>query len=331
MFVFAYKPTNEPFCNTLDVNTNQNQYPRLSSSLKSAEAKFPELLARDYARILQRVELLWGTKEAVNYLDSVILGDGSVRSERQGFPIEILNEIALLKQMHEYLFPSLDVNPYDPFSGYTLAAPAKNNTEAVTDRYKTSDSADSVVPTSLATPAAGGNANKRLDWPEIMTQRELIEKAELLLSGEHVYELQGKQIGNILVHYRLIDEQTLRTVRQTQQESSHKGKSFGQILIKVGVIRHEELVRALCIQAGILMVDILQINIPFEVIRLIPSAVAREKQVMPTGVYHETLFVAVADPVGFKDHFLFSKLSGFKVIPVFALRHEIVNRFNLYN
>lgn len=309
------------------MNTKQNQYPKLSASLKSAEARFPELLARDYSRILQRVELLWGTKEAVNYLDSVLLGDSSARSDRQGFSVEILNEIVLLKQMHEYLFPSLDVNPYDPFSGYTLPAPAKNNTGPVTDSAKTSVGATH----HIATPVSGGGTNKRADWPEIMTQRELIEKAELLRSGSHVYELQGKQIGEILVHYRLIDEQTLRTVRQTQQEAGHKGKSFGYILVKVGIIRYEELIRALCIQAGVLMVDIMNFTIPFEALRLIPSAKAREKQAIPVGVYQETLFLAVADPLGFKDHFLFSKLSNHKTIPVFALRHEIVNRLNKYN
>lgn len=233
--------------------------------------------------------------------------------------------------MHEYLFPSLDVNPYDPFSGYTLPAPAKNNSEPVTGSTKTSDSADPDVTLHLVTPVSGGNTNKRVDWPEIMTQRELIEKAELLRSGSHVYELQGKQIGEILMHYRLIDEQTLHMVRQTQQESVHKGKSFGYILVKVGIIRHEELTRALCIQAGILMVDILNLTIPFEALRLISSAKAREKQAIPVGVYHDTLFVAVSDPMGFKDHFLFSKLSGYKITPVFALRHEIVNRLNKYN
>ena len=87
----------------MDTNTYREHYPRLYESLTSAEAKFPELLAKTYPRILQRVELLWDSKDAVSYLDSLFLGDSpdySGRAGRQGFPLEVLKEIVLLKQSH---------------------------------------------------------------------------------------------------------------------------------------------------------------------------------------------------------------------------------------
>ena len=102
-------------------------YPRISESLAEADVKFPELLAASYPRILKRVDLLWGTKEATDYFESIFLGDSEDRSERQGFPVEILKEIVNLRQAHDFLFPSININPYDPFSGYTMLSPTKES------------------------------------------------------------------------------------------------------------------------------------------------------------------------------------------------------------
>lgn len=295
----------------------QNQYPRLYESLKSAEAKFPELLEKNYPRIVQRVELLWGAKDAVDYLDSLFMGDSSDhsgRSERQGFSMEILKEIVLLKQMHEFLFPTLDVDPYDPFSGYTLAAPIQSK--------------DAEAQTGLLADSAPGNISK---WPQICTQRELMTSADLRSKGENVYEPQGKSIEEILIHYGLMDERTLRVVQRMQDKPEHQGKALSQILVEIGVIRREDVSRALCVQAGVLMVNILEIRIPFEVLRTIPTPKAREKQAIPVGIYQDTLFLAAADPLAFNDHQFFTALARFKINPVFAPRHEIVNRLNKHS
>lgn len=334
------------------MSINQNQYPRILSALRRTQIQFPELLARDYARILMRIELLWGTKQATDYFDSVFLGDNSNRSNRQGFPIEVMNEIVQLKQVHEFLYPTLELNPYDPFSGYTLPAPAnieyKRAAEktvpprpaappnspttpslAITPSLATTPSS-ATIPRS-ATPAPEKKLGPQIDWPYLNTQRGLIEQVKLLHGGKHIYEQQGKQIGEILMHYRLIDEKTLHAVRQTQQEPSHKDKAFGQILSKVGLVNRDELVQALCIQTGVIMVDILNIPITFETLRLIPSDKAREKQAIPVLLYEGALFLAVADPIAFNDYFHFTRLSSHKIIPIFALRHNIVNRLNSYN
>lgn len=328
------------------MSINQNQYPRIVSALRRTQIPFPELLGRDYARILMRIELLWGTKQATDYFDSVFLGDNSNRSNRQGFSIDVMNEIVQLKQVHEFLYPTLELNPYDPFSGYTLPAPATNVYKRAAEKSPTpppattpklattSSPAAAPGPVAVPSPAAPAPEKKpgqQIDWPYINTQRGLIEKIKLLHSGQHIYEQQGKQIGEILKYYRLIDEKTLQAVRQTQLDPSHKDKAFGQILSKVGLVSRDELVQALCIQTGVIMIDILNIPITFETLRLIPSDKAREKQAIPILLYEGALFLAVADPIGFNDYFLFSKLSGHKIVPVFALRHNIVNRLNTYN
>lgn len=341
------------------------QYPKIAGGVTQAEAAFPEALSRNFARILQRVELFWGSCEAVNYLNSLILGDGAdtpgrpPRTDRQGFPIAALNELVLLKQVHEFLFPTLNLCPYDPFSGLEGKMydkkPASSSGMVDIESASTqgarggtgaegqgkSDSAGIAIASisastfaHLRSPDAAGvekePAKELVDWPVIRAQRALMESAELLRSGENVYAHQGKLVGEILVHYGIVDERTLRIVRRMQERSERKGEAIGQILVEIGIIKQDDLIRALCIQAGVLMVDVLAINIPFEILKIIPSAKAREKQVVPVGIFQDTLFVSVADPLGFKDSSYFAILTGFKTISVFTPRHEIINRLKMH-
>jgi len=321
-----------------------NEYPKIVGAFTQAEAAIPEALAKDFARILRRVELFWGSSEAVIYLNSLILGDGAdtpgrpPRTDRQGFPIAALNELVLLKQVHEFLFPALNTCPYDPFSGLEgkMYDKMPDSSSGMMD-FKSASAQRAIGDKGAAgqgisdiTDDSNDHAKQRIEWPVIRTQRALAESAELWRSGVNVYAHQGKLIGEILVNYGIVDERTLRIVRRMQERSERKGEAIGQILVEIGIIKQDDLIRALCIQAGVLMVDVLAINISFETLKIIPSAKAREKQVVPVGIFHDTLFVSVADPLGFKDSSYFSILTGFKTIPVFTPHHEIVNRLKMY-
>lgn len=264
--------------------------------MERAGAAFPKFMAKNFARILQQIEMLWGEREAVNYFDLLLLDN---REGRQGFPQEALREIALIKHVHDILAPSLEFNPYDPFS----------------------DAGVIPLPTG---------AIQRGNWPKVRTQRDLVEIAELRYSRKNLYEQQGKTIGEILIHYGFTDERTMRIVLRMQERYEHQDKTIGQILVEIGIAGQEDLVCALCVQSGTVMADLLAIPIPSETIKLIPSDKAREKQVVPIGVYHDTLYLAVADPFAFNDKSFFTVLTGFKVEPVYAPRHEIVNRLKMY-
>ena len=103
------------------MENKENLYPKISKAFAQTGAEFPEFLAKNFARILQRIELLWGEKEDIDYLDSLIFEDVSDKTKsisnradlsnlttrsRQGFPIEAMEEIVLLKQVHQLLFIS---------------------------------------------------------------------------------------------------------------------------------------------------------------------------------------------------------------------------------
>ncbi len=327
------------------MKTEENLYPKISKSLTQAGAGFPEFLSGNFTRILQRIEFLWGEKEAIEYFDSLFLGDapgdkenpslfpdrtpGPNRVSRQGFPIEAVKEIVLLKQVHQLLFPSTNLNPFDPFSGSEIVPieiPARTEAhpETTADREAGGDTS-----ATQADPEDDDDRHQ-IKWPVIRAQHELIDIARLQHKGENIYPPQGKPVGEILLHYGVIDEQTLRIVRDMQKRPAHKNQPVGKILVEIGIIKQEELTRTLLIQAGIPMVDVLNIDIPAEINKIIPLAKSREKLAVPIGKYNDALYLAVSDPFAFADQSFFTVMAGMRVNLVYAPLHEIINRINMH-
>lgn len=317
-------------------------YPKLSESIAQTGEKFPEFLSRNFERILKRIELLWGETEVIDYLDSLFLGDAADdkinssnradyadhspnadRKNRLGFPLDAVTEIVLLKQIHQRLFPATTPNLHDASSSSWAAPlnmPGIMNAPGVSARKND----------TLQYQPVNINSKHQLSWPVISTQQELAEIVELQHEGERIYPLQGKKLGEILMHYGVIDENNLNVVLAMQKISSYKNLSLGEVLVGVGLIRQDELNLALLVQAGIPMVDMVSIEIPPETTKVISRAKAREKQAVPIGSYHDTLFLAVADPFSFAELSFFTVMTGMKISLVFAPLDEIIKYFNVH-
>jgi hypothetical protein len=171
-----------------------------------------------------------------------------------------------------------------------------------------------------APPVAAG----QVAWPMIRTQKNLSQTAELLRSGGRVYELQGKKIGEILNALKVIDDKTLHAVEQHHNTKKSNGKPIGQLLVHMQIIDPEVLTRALCIQSGMPMVDLLSINIGSDILNRIPNDKAVEKKVVPVGVYNKTLYLAVADPATFSEQQHFAFITQLNIRLVYAPTHDIV-------
>lgn len=175
-------------------------------------------------------------------------------------------------------------------------------------------------PTQKVAPPVGV---RQVSWPVIRTQSELSKTADMHRSGGPVYALQGNKIGEILNSLGVIDGKTLLAVEQHHRTKKANGKPIGQLLVHMGIIEEEVLTRALCIQSGVPMVDVLAINIPYDILDRIPNEKALEKKVVPVGAYNKTLYLAVADPVTFADHNHFAFMTKLNIKPVFSPLHEI--------
>ena len=63
------------------------------------------LLEKNYQRIAEMIELHWGYKEIYQYINKLLVVDKE--RNRQGFPLEVLQEIYKLQEIHEKLFPGI--------------------------------------------------------------------------------------------------------------------------------------------------------------------------------------------------------------------------------
>ena len=180
--------------------------------------------------------------------------------------------------------------------------------------------AQNAAPQEKAVPPVSA---KQVAWPVIRTQKDLSQTAEKQRSGSRVYELQSRKIGEILNSLRVIDDKTLHAVEQHHNTKKANGKPIGQLLVHMGIIEPEVLSRALCIQSGMPMVDVLSINITSDILARIPAEKAAEKKVVPVGVYNKMLYLAVADPATFPDQQHFAFITQLNIRPVFAPAREI--------
>ncbi|MDD5057332.1 MAG: ATPase, T2SS/T4P/T4SS family [Sideroxydans sp.] len=312
---------------------SDSQYPNISDATEREGIAFPAFMAEHYPRILLQIEQNWGGITANNFFDTLLLDN---REDREGFPQEAIREIELLKEFHNFLFPLLSVNPYDPFSSGGILSPlaetfAHNpaaNSSATATAFSLGD--DTIPPASAPAKNAEKPVHGRGNWPKVRTQHELSAISELRRSNQKLYAQQGKPVGEILVHFGFSDEKSLRVVRRMQERNEQEAKPIGQVMVELGMIAQEDLTCALCVQSGIIMVDLAAITIPPETSKIIPNDRARERMVVPVGIYHDTLYLAVEDPFTFKDASFFTMLTMHKVEPVYAPHNEIVNRLNMH-
>lgn len=62
------------------------------------------VLDMQYPRIAQAIQLQWGYHEIYSYLNKLLVVEKD--RNRNGFPLEVLQEIHVLQQIHEKLFPA---------------------------------------------------------------------------------------------------------------------------------------------------------------------------------------------------------------------------------
>ena len=102
-----------------------------------------------------------------------------------------------------------------------------------------------------------------------------------------------EKLGELLVRNNTISNQQLAKALEDQKAS---GGRLGESLIKLGFIKELDLVRFLSKQYGMPSVNLTEIAILPEVIKIIPTDVAIKYQVIPVSLRDTTLIVAMVDP-----------------------------------
>lgn len=180
-------------------------------------------------------------------------------------------------------------------------------------------------PSQKAPPPPG---TEHVSWPDIRTQSQLQKAADTQQRGGVIYPDQGKKIGEILKSLGVIDDKILDAVEKRHHTKKVNEKPTGELLVYMGIIEAEVLTRALCIQSGILMVDVAAIHITYDTLKLVSNDNAKAKRAIPVGMYSGTLYLAVSDPFNFSEQHFFSFSTGLKIKPVFAPASQIAACMN---
>ncbi len=105
--------------------------------------------------------------------------------------------------------------------------------------------------------------------------------------------MERRQLGEILVDQGLITENQLTEGLHRQTET---GAALGKALEDLEFVTEQQVLHALSLQAGMELVDLESIDIPDEVIALVPYSTAEVYRIVPISFDGESIVVAMADP-----------------------------------
>ncbi len=130
-------------------------------------------------------------------------------------------------------------------------------------------------------------------------------------------ECRGRPLGQVL---RKMGKVNRDQVHQALDVQKDKGGVIGQILVDLGLVDQKTIDLALAYQAGMEVVDLGSIDIPEDVIKLIPPQMANAYKIVPISYNEETrtLVIAVASADNFRAVDDLRTLMGFNVVAKIA-------------
>ena len=124
------------------------------------------------------------------------------------------------------------------------------------------------------------------------------------------------RLGDVLVSAGLITEEQLSAALAAQKGTN---KRLGTVLQEEGLITESELIEALQMQLGIEFIDLSKVNIPTELVQMLPKNIAKQYQVVPVRLVRDELYLAMSDPLNFYAIEEVRKASRRKVVPMVAI------------
>jgi hypothetical protein len=99
-----------------DIELNFDK-PQMPAAEVAPPTKIPprKVIGEKFPKILTRIELLWGSMELHNYLEHTLFTD---RSNRQGFPVDVLQALGELHVEHTRLLKQKNMISVDIWDVY---------------------------------------------------------------------------------------------------------------------------------------------------------------------------------------------------------------------
>jgi len=136
-----------------------------------------------------------------------------------------------------------------------------------------------------------------------------------------------KQLGQILVIQGKLDADDLELALREHHKT---GERLGTILVKMGLVSEEDVLRALAEQLQLPFVRLSEVQIPKEVIEKIPAKIVSHYNLVPLEQSNGTLRVAVSDPLDVHTLDDLRLILKTEVEPVVALPKDINEAIKRY-
>ena len=309
-----------------------------------------------HERIARELDDVWGSAECKRLLDELVFSD---RPDRLGFTYDVMLELFGLRNLHDRLYPQPDYPHFDPFAASqpdaeagTPGRPSDVAANRDTPAPRSPLSPDAVAslsevrsapqPSSSyqspALPLASDSSvsaeiqASSVAWPSLTCLEDLAEIQKQRATGQRAPSRDKRLILEILQHYAGISDEDIGIAIKLQsgRGEGKKREPIGKVLLNIGLVSDESLVRALCLQYGVIMVDLERFQIEPETMRLFSSEVAKSMRAIPVAVLDGVLFLAVENPFSFDQREYFSFLTKHKVELVMAAGAQITRKLKEY-
>ena len=149
--------------------------------------------------------------------------------------------------------------------------------------------------------------------------------------GEYAPALRDESawegLGELLVRERLI---SIAQLEDAHEEVKRTGESLGSALAKLGHVEEVKLVDFLSRQYGVPSVELDALDVPDEVVRLIPKEVAERHGLIPIDVQGSSIIVAMTDPSNIYAMDDIKFLTGYNVEAVVTTESSVRNALERY-
>ncbi len=139
--------------------------------------------------------------------------------------------------------------------------------------------------------------------------------------------MKRKKFSDYIVEEGILSQELLDKASEAHKK---KGGSLAEFLVEQGYLKETELVDLLSGYLSIPPVRVLNLNIPKEVLSLIPETLAREHKVLPIGKIGNTLTLAMSDPLNVLVIDDVQKITKCEVNPIIAPLSEIKEAISAY-
>ena len=142
-----------------------------------------------------------------------------------------------------------------------------------------------------------------------------------------IKRIVSKQLGELLVDKGVLKKDQLEKALKIQKQ---KGGLLGTILVGLGYVTEEQIAQAITVQYGFPYLPLQSYEIDSGLIKLIPENVARQYCLIVVDKIGNTLTIAIANPLNLQAVEDIELMTGCKVQTFVSTMTDINNALNRY-